>query len=256
MFNEESRSKIPCQSTRCHVCKLPASGCACTDGGKHLLWVKSGLFRIDERFGICCSCTCHCNLVGCLGVLSASGRSHQDDVFAHAGKQRHCILKILLVAADHDRQRCIARSAVTAGYRCVHNTDTALFAHFVQFLGKAWRRSGHINGERTLLCAVKDAAFTAKDLLYIRRIADHNEDGICILNRLRNRLAGMDAELFLKLQKLFIFVGISADRITVLCKVSCLLAAHNTGSDPGNLVKFHKAFPFPVKTKSSFYLFV
>jgi hypothetical protein len=38
--------------------------------------------------------------------------------------------------------------------------------------------------------------------------------------------------------------------------VSCLLAAHNTGSDPGNLVKFHKAFPFPVKTKSSFYLFV
>ena len=38
--------------------------------------------------------------------------------------------------------------------------------------------------------------------------------------------------------------------------MSCLLAAHNTGSDPGNLVKFHKAFPFPVKTKSSFYLFV
>ena len=115
---------------------------------------------------------------------------------------------------------------------------------------------GHIDGERALLCAVKDAAFTAKDLFYIRRIADHNEDGICILNRLRNRLAGMDAELFLKLQKLFIFVGISADRITILCKVSCLLATHNTGSDPGNLVKFHKAFPFPVKTKSSFYLFV
>ena len=195
-------------------------------------------------------------LVGGLVVRSAAGRTHEDDVFAHALEQRHRFGKVCLVAADHDGKGGVACAAVAAGHRSVHHADALFLALLIQLLCQRGRGGGHVDGKCARFGAVEDAAPVAEHLFDVAGVADHHKDVVCILHRLGDGLAGDDAKLLLQFQQFFIAMGVGRYRVAVLCQMTGLLAAHDTGADPGNFflppdcglickraVSLHKALP-------------
>ena len=176
-------------------------------------------------------------------MLSAAGRTHEDDVFAHALEQRHRFGKVCLVAADHDGKGGVACAAVAAGHRSVHHADALFLALLIQLLCQRGRGSGHVDGKCARFGAVEDAAPVAEHLFDVTGVADHHEDVVCILHRLGDGLAGDDAKLLLQFQQFFIAMGVGRYRVTVLCQMTGLLAAHDAGADPGNFFLFHLYIP-------------
>ncbi len=131
-------------------------------------------------------------------MLAKASRAHMDDIFPHLLKQRQSLLKIRLVAADHNGQRPVAGAAVAAGNRRVHHPDAFGLALLIKPNRQRGRRGGHVNGKSASLRVVQNTVLQ-KDLFHIRRIAHHDKNHVGVLHGLCHRFAGRNAKLFFKL---------------------------------------------------------
>ena len=118
------------------------------------------------------------DLVAHLGVLTRARAALMDDGLAENLQQRQHALDGFFVAADHDRERGVARADIAAGDGRVDGIDPLRLGSGVNLFRQARLGGGHVDDDAAGLHASEHAVVGEVNFPHIARITDHGEDDV------------------------------------------------------------------------------
>jgi hypothetical protein len=159
------------------VCEHPALRRPATERRDDLLDVESGLHRQHDPLGNPEVRAGEDDLVDSLDRLAGADRSDVGDGPAHRRQHGSGALDVPFVAADEDRQRCVAGALAAARDRRVDHREAQCIEAFGESPAARWGDRRAVDDERSLAGAGRDAIRTEEHRLDIRRIgdADHHD---------------------------------------------------------------------------------
>ena len=191
-----------------------------------LVAVEQRLAHADHRAG-------DHDLVAHLGVLARPRPALIENPLAHRLEQRHQAVDGRLVAADHDRQRRVARADVAARDRRIHGVGALRPRRLVDLLRQ--RRFGrrHVDEDLTGARGREQSVGAEIDLAHVGREADDGEHDIgLVADRLRR--VGPGRAVLDQAEGFFLRSRADDDRVALVQDVAAHRSAHDTGPDPAD----------------------
>ena len=142
--NPGSKLRFSTRGARFSSVQQPAA--PLLDRSQHRLEIEAGARAVEQALADADHRAGDHDLIAHLGVLAGAGPALVHDVLAHDLEQRRHARDRVGVAADHDRERRVARADVAAGHRRVNRRGTLGARSRRDLDRQAGLGRGHVDG--------------------------------------------------------------------------------------------------------------
>ena len=231
VFDKEPRLEVALQHPRRVVGERPRSSCPAANRRERALEVEAGAIGVQQRLADTDHAGPNQDLVDHLGVLPRARRALMHDRLAEEVEQRPQAPDGRRVAADHDRERSVSRSDVTArdGRIDALNSSCARCIFDLARQGRLTRR--HIDQYGSGTGSRQGPIRSEHHLPDIGREPDHRENNVCLRSDLRRRSSPNGASREQRLSPLPC-PRVNDHRIAGLEKMPAHRRAHHSRADP------------------------
>ncbi len=172
-------------------------------------------------------------------MLAGSGFAHIRDVPAHDLEERFDPLENILLAADHDRQRCFPGADIAARHRCIKGRYRTRGRCLGDGPGQFRARGGHVDHDHPGSGPGQNPVLAKQNTLHIGRETDDGEDDVTVVRHFAWRRAPRctfgDQVVGLAFRSV-----IDAELMTGVNQMAAHGIAHHAGADPAKFHLFHR----------------